>query len=141
MSRSCPDRAAPQNCDSLRDVVRGDQRKCCAAQYESRPPAKQGFVHHDTLTLSFPRKRESRATAPSLALDPRFRGGDKLKCGTFKATLLSDPIQAVASPAGRVRADRPRLRPTRGQALTRASIDSPYSTLRLRDGLPRRVRR
>src|SRR5882672_1044217 len=50
---------------------------------------KQGFVHHDTLTLSFPRKRESRATAPSLALDPRFRGGDKLKCGTFKATLLS----------------------------------------------------
>src|SRR5882672_10659913 len=48
---------------------------------------KQGFVHHDTLTLSFPRKRESGTTAPSLVLDPRFRGGDKLKCGTFKATL------------------------------------------------------
>src|SRR5262249_11610494 len=26
--------------------------------------------------LSFPRRRESRAAAPSLALDPRFRGGD-----------------------------------------------------------------
>src|SRR5882724_9223665 len=26
--------------------------------------------------MSFPRKRESRATATSLALDPRFRGGD-----------------------------------------------------------------
>src|SRR5882724_1214956 len=28
--------------------------------------------------LSFLRKRDSRATAPSLALDPRFRGGDKM---------------------------------------------------------------
>src|SRR5262249_34438838 len=34
---------------------------------------KQGFVGRDTLKLSFPRKRESRATAPSLPLDPRFR--------------------------------------------------------------------
>ena len=30
-----------------------------------------------TRPMSFPRKRETRATAPSLALDPRFRGGDR----------------------------------------------------------------
>ena len=52
--------------------------------------AEQGCVRHDTRTLSFPQKQESRATAQSLALDPRFRGGDKFKCGTFNLTLLQE---------------------------------------------------
>src|SRR5262249_7395459 len=36
--------------------------------------ATQRFVRRDPPTLSFPRKRESRATAPSLAWTPAFRG-------------------------------------------------------------------
>jgi hypothetical protein len=44
----------------------------------------QGSAIRDTLAVSFPRKRESTATAPSLALDPRLRGGDDLNCGIFQ---------------------------------------------------------
>ena len=47
---------------------------------------RQGFGTRDSLRLSFPRKRESRATALPLALDPRFRGGDNPKHGTSKRT-------------------------------------------------------
>jgi hypothetical protein len=50
---------------------------------------EQGFVERDTLKLSFPRKRESRATATPLALNPRLRGGDNSKYGTSERTLLS----------------------------------------------------
>jgi hypothetical protein len=61
---------------------------------------KQGSLNQDTITspLTSPllRKRESRATALSLApassagqaLDPRFRGGDKFNCDSFKRILL-----------------------------------------------------
>jgi len=49
--------------------------------------AKQGMVTQDILTSSFPRKRESRAIATSLALDPRFRGGDNFKHENSKQIL------------------------------------------------------
>ena len=42
--------------------------------------------------LSFPRKRESRATVPSLALDPRFRGGDNWPSGLPKYQTRVHPI-------------------------------------------------
>jgi hypothetical protein len=48
----------------------------------------QEFAFRNTLTLSFPRKRESGATALSLALDPRFRGGDEFECDTSEQILL-----------------------------------------------------
>ena len=61
--------------------------------------------------MSLPRKRESRATAPSLALDPRFRGGDNrgwierlALAGLFLVGLLSigtaaaDSINVSATP-------------------------------------------
>jgi hypothetical protein len=43
------------------------------------PNARQRTRHDfliSTFGSSFPRKRESRITVSSLALDPRFRGGD-----------------------------------------------------------------
>ncbi len=52
----------------------------------------------DTSTVSFPRKRESRATAQSAALDPRFRGGDKSEGRSIsEAPMRLEP--AIAVPA------------------------------------------
>src|SRR5437667_10353502 len=50
--------------------------------------------------LSFPRKRESRTSAPSVALDPRFRGGDKSKTereevALIQAARLPRPLRAL----------------------------------------------
>jgi len=62
------------------------------------PQLKRSVEACDTPTMSFPRKRESRATAQSLALDPRFRGGDKLEGGSIPEARPSlDP--AIAAPA------------------------------------------
>jgi len=53
----------------------------------------------DSPTASFPRKRESRATAETLALDPRFRGGDELEDGSIREIppILEPPIAAPAA--------------------------------------------
>jgi hypothetical protein len=45
-------------------------------------------------SLSFPRNRESRTTAPSLALNPRFRGGDEIKV-THPTEPCRDPVHFV----------------------------------------------
>src|SRR6266478_4968310 len=51
-----------------------------------------------SMGLSFPRKRESRATAASLALDPRFRGGDgKPFVSTGSGSRLLSRIPARAA--------------------------------------------
>jgi len=60
---------------------------------------KQGFVHHDTLTLSFPRKRESRATAPSLALDPAFAGVTNSNVAPSKQSCLASAAAKAPPPA------------------------------------------
>src|SRR5882724_10987757 len=65
----------------------------------------------DSSPVSFPRKRESRATAESPALDPRFRGGDKLEDGSIPEIppILDPPITAPAEYAARTWSDEEAL--------------------------------
>src|SRR5947208_5256213 len=65
--------------------------RMCTASIASLPPSSatvstSGTCCSNTAAIkarpifsSFPRKREPRATAPSLILDPRFRGGDEMR--------------------------------------------------------------
>jgi glutamate/aspartate transport system ATP-binding protein len=67
-------------------------------------PAPLGRAH-GILVSSFPRRRESRATAPSLALDPRLRGGDGNR--KVKGRLQGWPRSGALIPAaGRSRPGR-----------------------------------
>jgi hypothetical protein len=54
-------------------------------------PSTTGFRSPDSPA----RKRESRATAVPLALDPRFRGGDGMECFNQKAMILCEDLGSI----------------------------------------------
>src|SRR5262249_13396075 len=57
-------------------------------------PSGQRAEESGALELSFPRKRESTAIVPSLALDPRFRGGDN----RYIEASPGDTLKEVSAP-------------------------------------------
>src|SRR5713101_4062025 len=80
-----------RTCASRRLTLSEGSKSMALSPVEPRVAERSGyrnFVHRRSNKSSeslrgssFPRKRESRATAVPLPLDPRFRGGDGWGCG------------------------------------------------------------
>src|SRR5882724_9617334 len=94
--------------------------------------------------MSFPRKRESRATATSLALDPRFRGGDsprEMRKQQAFDLILAPMTLSLSHKAGQLHMDfgrlpSARLSPAAGhvRAEPRGSEDSCSGDPRVKPG-------